>query len=527
MKNKILAKDNLIMILVFFSIFLVLFIQHSFIGIYFDDYLNGALAYGKRIANVAGTNFTISQLFEWSSWIYQNWGGRLLFADLFLIPMLRNGARLYWAIQSIVVTLILFYSYKISMIYVNKQKINKMIVILCLLIGYFLIERELVVNGLYWASASILYIWPILPLVMFIYYFILATRFIEEKNKCSYKYYLGLSVLVLFVCSSQEQFCVAFFGFLITYILFKHIKDLKKYLKLDVTVGLIGLFFSLVLLLAPGNFARMDANVAFSSMSFFEKILYNFPKILELLFIKEMRMYNFLLTFIGILLSISLYIYKKVKVQYLAFPVLMLCSFVISYFYSGSEAILSIGRFLTLVLYLVTYITYYIKKDIGEITAYLILCAGSIFCLLLSPSLVCRSLFPYLFIVYIIIAISISNLKTDFEIMNDKIQKNILSIAIVLGLLIPGVYGIKNALEITRGYYANSFLNQYNDKMLRISAAKARNEEIDEIVVYKLLTSYSSVMPYHEGFEHVNEWIKEYYDIPKNVKIVWKDFASD
>ena len=67
----------------------------------------------------------------------------------------------------------------------------------------------------------------------------------------------------------------------------------------------------MILLLAPGNFARMDANGVFSSMSFIEKIIYNFPKILELLFMNEMKIYNFLLVSIGILLSISLLINKK------------------------------------------------------------------------------------------------------------------------------------------------------------------------------------------------------------------------
>lgn len=527
MKDKILKSDNQMMFLVFFSIFLILFIQHSFIGLYFDDYLNAALAYGKKISNVAGTNFTIRQLLEWSSWIYQHWGGRLLFADLFLIPMLKNGARLYWAVQSIVITLILFYSYRISMLFVKKNNINRIITIICLILGYLLIERELVVNGLFWASASILYIWPILPLVMFIYYLILATKIIEEKGKCSYKYYIVLSILSLFVCSSQEQFCVAYFGFLVTYIFFKHILNLKKYIKLDITVGIVGLVFSLILLLAPGNFERMDANIVFSSMSLIEKIIYNFPKILELLFINEMKIYNYLLVFIGILLSISLYVNKKINIPYMMFPFAMLCTFITCYCYNGSVMILGISRFLTLVLYLVIYITYFVKREMGEITAFLISCAGSIFCLLLSPSLVCRSLFPYLFIVYILMAVCMTNLKSDFEILKNKLQKNILFVGIAIIMLFPIGYGIKNTIEITRGYYQNNFLNQYNDKMFRISAAKARNDEIDEIVVYKLTTSYSSVMPYHEGFELVNDWIKEYYDIPNDVKIVWKDFASD
>lgn len=527
MKKNILNKDNQLLFLIFFSIFLILFIQHSFIGIYFDDYLNAALAYGKVIPNVAGTNFNINQLMEWSSWIYQHWGGRLLYADLFLIPMLKNGPRLYWAVQSIVVTLIIFYSYRISMLYVKKNNKNSIISIICLIIGYLLIERELVVNGLFWASASILYIWPILPFMMFIYYFVLVTKKIDENKNGLWMYYVGLSILSLFVCSSQEQFCVAYFGFLITYVLFKHLKSIKKYMKLDILVSVVGLVFSLILLLAPGNFARMDANGVFSSMSFIEKIIYNFPEILELLFINEMKIYNFLLISIGILLSISLLISKKVNNLYLIFPLLMICAYMTCYYFISNELIRGFSRFLTLILYLVVYITYYVKNKKGEVTSYLISCAVSVFCLLMSPSLVPRSLFPYLFLIYVLIAISILNLKYDFENMDKKFHKNTLIGCLILILLFPGIYGIKNMVGITKGYYQNNFLNQYNDKMFRIGSAKARNKEIDEIIVYKLMTSYSSVMPYHDGFDLINDWIKEYYDIPKDVKIVWKDFAGD
>ena len=255
-EKNILSKDNQLLFLIFFSIFLILFIQHSFIGIYFDDYLNAALAYGKVIPNVAGTNFNINQLMEWSSWIYQHWGGRLLYADLFLIPMLKNGPRLYWAFQSIVVTLIIFYSYRISMLYVKKNNKNALISIICLIVGYLLIERELVVNGLFWASASILYIWPILPFMMFIYYFVLVTRKIDENKNGLWMYYVGLSILSLFVCSSQEQFCVAYFGFLITYILFKHLKSIKKYMKLDILVSIVWIDFFFDFIISTWEFCK-------------------------------------------------------------------------------------------------------------------------------------------------------------------------------------------------------------------------------------------------------------------------------
>ena len=166
------------------------------------------------------------------------------------------------------------------------------------------------------------------------------------------------------------------------------------------------------------------------------------------------------------------------------------------------------------------------KNKKGEVTSYLISCAVSVFCLLMSPSLVPRSVFTYLFLIYVLMAISILNLKYDFENIDKKFNKNVLIGCIILILLFPGIYGIKNMVGITKGYYQNNFLNQYNDKMFRIGSAKARNKEIDEIIVYKLMTSYSSVMPYHDGFDLINDWIKEYYDIPKDVKIVWKDLLE-
>ena len=91
-----------------------LFVQHINVGMFFDDYGNASLSYSYEVSGIIGTNFGIRAILEWAYHIYMGWGGRLLYACLFLIPMLKHGIEVFMVMQSFVIILILYAIYKMQ-----------------------------------------------------------------------------------------------------------------------------------------------------------------------------------------------------------------------------------------------------------------------------------------------------------------------------------------------------------------------------------------------------------------------------
>lgn len=516
--SKLKQGDKSIVFMLFLCVFMVLFIQHRFVWMYFDDFANASLSYGYKVPGVNGTDFNIGDIFEWSSYIYMNWGGRLLYADLFLLPMMKTGPHLFMGCQALVITLTLYYCYKIVTLYSKK---NSLLIITLLMIGYFLIGREFIVNGLYWASASVLYIWPLLPFFMFIYYYIL---FCQRQRTTGQKFktinLVALGIISIFVTLAQEQFCLGLIGFLLFYILFDHLKDFKEYSKSDIILFVILLIGSLILLLAPGNYVRMEENVDYMNLTLISRILASFVNILAIFFCREMFWYNLAL---GLIMSAAAFTLRRKNLKFLLLfavnVVLTLCLF--PHKYLGFDAnvtnfIFILYRTLFLASLLVTLIFYFDKEKISSASALLFSGGGSVLCLIMSPSILHRSYFTYLFVVFIVVAICCDIL---FEQVKTKIPFKVGFALIVL------LFGLRSAIgtyEITTGYYRNDFYNRYNHTICSQYNDLPDDQKTGEITLLVLETGYRGVMPYDNNFGMINDWMKEYYDIDEDVTIVWK-----
>ena len=92
------------------------------------------------------------------------------------------------------------------------------------------------------------------------------------------------------------------------------------------------------------------------------------------------------------------------------------------------------------------------------------------------------------------------------------------SILIVVGLAL-----FINFATITNGYHRNNWINQYNDNILKESAKKIKNgDDIKKIELIRLNNDlYSAFQPYMENTYFIVNWMKEYYDIPYEVEIVY------
>lgn len=513
-KQKEKFMKNLPFLLLFFIIFLLLFFQHHLIALYFDDFGNASLSYTTPSPDVIGTNYTFVQLLDWCKTIYMGWGGRILWASVFLIPLLKFGAGIYFAIQSIVITLIFYMIFKI----VEQITKNKHIFIpIVLFILYGLINMVYLKHGIYWASASILYIWPLLPLFTFIYLYLKITEKIENKEKINYFLYTPiLLILNFFATFSQEQIGVAMLAFLILFIIFKHGKNWRQYNKLNIPNLIVCILSFAALMLAPGNYARLDTNVEFASLSFFGKIIKNLPSLLLAIFRSEMTIFMMILTVIFLACLLKYKNELKIKNKNIILSNVIFVIFSIAYILLQKHfKVLGVIYGIVWILYIgIWMLIYGYQRKKMSIPIIAITGCSSIFCLLLSPVLGGRTNLPFLFFIILLIAIFASDFLKDAQ--------NYVSLCFLICMVPFALKGALNYYITYNGYLDNYAIEDLNFEILK----HYENTEKKEITLYKSKTTwFGSTRSYEEP--SMDYWIKEYFNIPQDVEFKWVDIYEE
>lgn len=508
---------NTCVFFLFFAIWIWMLTQHLCIGMYYDDYGNAALAYGYVVDGVHGTDFKIADIIEWAKWIYLNWGGRLLYACVILIPLLKNGITLYMVLQSMIIIAILYTMYKIICSYLNKK--HSIGVVIMLAVMYGLLNREMQVNGTYWASASVLYIWPLLPLFITIFEYNKVCEDIAQNKKINWKKVYVIETLgIMWVTLSQEQYGVALIAFFVIYIVCHHITNYKKYIKWDMFCVIWSVLTYLIMFAAPGNFVRLDTNDEFSKLSFWGKIQRNFPLIIDMFYNESFKEYNILIIIATIMMIICLL--KKSKKEVVDIIIAISTAIIDSAMFYGIEtgadkSIVRIVCFLFLVNTAIVGLRYFgIKKKL-EFNAIIIMSAVSAFCLLMSPTISHRSFLCYIF------GVSIVVVTVFFEFYYSLNKNDVINImakaATILILCLFVQKAFINSKDILIGYYENKHAIEYNTEKLENKIINANNQ----IILMEYPTMYRTLMPCDEGYEYIEYWMREYYDIPNDVQLRW------
>ncbi len=523
MKNKlelILQKQkekfmkNLPFLLLFFIIFILLFFQHHLIALYFDDFGNASLSYGQTSSDIIGTNYTFSQLIDWCKMIYMTWGGRILWAPIFLMPFIKTGATVYFALQSIVVTFIIYFIYKIA-VHITKERHIFLPIILMIL--YSLIDMTFLRHGIYWASASILYIWPLLPLFIFIYLYLKLTEKIENKEKVNYFLYTPiLLILNFFATFSQEQLGVAMLAFLVLFIIFKHGKDWKQYNKLNIPNLVVCILSFAALMLAPGNYARLETETAFAGLSFMGKIMKNLPSLLLIIFRSQMTIFMIVLTviFVACLIKYRNELKVKPKITILS-NVLFLLGNIICILLQIKFKIVGVFYGLLWILYVgIWMLIYGYQRNKKSIFILALSGCASMFCLVLSPVIGGRTALPFIFYIFLLIIIFTNEFLKE--------SKAYISL-IVLILLVPlSIRGMGNYYLVYSGYLSNYNIERLNYDILQ----KHFGTQKETITLYKSKeTSFGVARPYEEP--SMEFWLKEYFNIPQETKLEWIDIFEE
>lgn len=493
--------------------FAVLWHLQSYVGMYYDDYGNASLSYGFTVPGVEGANYTLSQLLEWARHCYLNWGGRILYATAFIIPLLKNGIAAFMTVQSVVMILICAAAYKIICHYTDEKYAVPGILLLYILYG--LIGSGIHSRGTYWASASVLYVWPLLPLFVSFLIYIKTCEKIKRGIEVSYKKVLpSMAVLLFFAACSQEQVGISVLIYYVFYILFDHLKGWKKYKKLDLFVLAVSLISYLILFCSPGNFKRLNGNEGFASLSLFEKIAVNMPKVLSMFFESGMARFNILL-FIGMCIM-SVYLLKENR----KLSFFSVSTGFIGLIYAG--LLMNIIRlpallqncfyFLFILNLLLLSLFYFSYTKRMAVNALVIAAGGSVFCLLYSPAVHARSYIEYLYIVFILLVILFIDAYERYSFYS------LFQAAALVFMVVLGIKSITNFQQSLNGYRENYFALEFNHQKLKSYDKKQGRT----IFLSKLANDeYRVELPYDPDFSYIEYWVKEYYNIPQEVVFQW------
>ncbi len=487
-------------------LFLLLLVQHSVVGLYYDDFGNASLSYGYDSSAIPGTNYSLCDLFNWAEYSYNNWGGRILYA-LILIPLTKYNAVLFGIVQTCIITLLFFLSYILAGEYKAKKQISISGLIIAILI-YFSLYGDINRYGIYWASASVLYLWPMLFFVLAAWVYERACEQYAQNGKIPVSKYLILLAAVPFVTLSQEQLGFAFVAWAGCQFLQKMIR--KKINKLDIFLIIWSVITYAIFLIAPGNWKRLADSGEFAQLSIFQKISVNVPNILSLMLYEGLRYFNVLLAIAGLLMVFRAR--QMNRVLRIASIIIILAHFVFILIPGvGTPDLIVFGCFIADMFLIL--LNYYRSEKRRRFLQLWVSGVASVCFLIVSPSLQMRSFIPYVCLFTILIGDVFSDFILDIGI--ETRPKKVIATAASIVLIAPALYCA--AINYI-GYSRNDYIQQYNDRILR-----SYDGSQDRLYLLNYGDGrFRAQMPSDQGYQSIGYWMKEFYNIPQSVVLVWK-----
>ena len=170
-------------------------IQHRYVFMCYDDYGYASLTYGWT-ENTAGMDYNFKSVLHFLRWHYLNHGGRILYFFFEIIMFKTGGTALIQIVQAVIIIMISILSGKIVAASIKCEEWQS--VSLCLVMYGTLCLRS-VRDSVYWYTASVIYVWPLLPMLGCIWLTILMRRKETLLRRC-------LAVFLAFMAAfSQEQ----------------------------------------------------------------------------------------------------------------------------------------------------------------------------------------------------------------------------------------------------------------------------------------------------------------------------------
>ncbi len=530
MKEIISKNKNIILVILIFLIFLsVLIIQNKYLSLYHDDYGYASLSYVYNVEEVNGTQYDFGQILEFLKGHYEIWGGRILYFLIEIVILRYGGIVAFRIIQPLIIAAIFFMIYLIIKSKL-KEKINDWYIALATVSLYGVFEIMVVRTGIFWITASVLYVFPILFLLLFIYFYDKYTK-IEIKKKINKILYIIMCGIFIFLASfSQEQIAIAMLSYIIIHLIYNIIKN-KKFNKIDLLMTIISLIGFLILMMAPGNELRKlhPTSIDFYNSPFISRTINS----IESIICNNFGIYNKIFSFIFFASAIycSFITIKQTKKLKILSSISLISTSLIffvncikqegyfNYLYAviKNETYKNLAIFFSIIqLALLLYsITVYLWNKKEYLILNLFYCGIiSQAAMIVAPYFPLRSTIIFEVISFVLIINIISSIYQKI-----KIKRQILYI--IIPILIVTSF---NVIKITRGYMQNININNENDLILRQTSTEIKEgNEINEIYLKQLPNIlYSGDQPYTEGNAYIEEWIKQYYDLPENINLIYK-----
>lgn len=489
--------------LLFAAYLIGLIVLHKQVFLYFDDYGYASLSYGYNVGT-SGLHYGLVDVLKYLGWHYFNWGGRILYF-FFEIYSLKIGLGFMQYFQALIIWGIGLVSYLLA-----KENEESNFFKAAVAVFMFGTLGLLVLNkGIFWFTASVLYIWPLFPLFILVY----IRRYLKTFNRVT----VVCGIVVAFLAAfSYEQIAVLTVTYILVSFVIERIQGRWK--KHDWGMLAAAIVGGMLELLAPGNFIRSATSRydEFNELSIFGKIGQNFPKLLEMNFGKDNKFFVIVLVLAGFF--IIWYCRdrnKKSQVRFrgdMAVYLLFSSMLVLTWKMEMSMFIRNGCRTVWAALFSYHVIIMLWKIARFDLAALFIggLCSEGM--MLVAPTMPERCMLPFDFVVIIIVAAAMGT--------GGRPGVNIEKIAIIC---VIGILGIINMFSIASGYHDNRVINIINDSKLREKAVRiASGEDINTIILYKLFDdAYAADMPYQQSY--MEYWMKYYYEIPQSVSFVWED----
>lgn len=483
---------------------LVICLQHRFIYLYFDDYGYASLTYGVDSYYNNGV-ITFGNILRFLGWQYLNWGGRILYFFL-EICVLNVGLPAMRLVQSILIAGALVAGARL----VAREEKKFPVALVLVWSLYFLWDLAVYRDGVFWFTASVLYVWPLCPFFAAV---LLQRRYFTEGKRRD----AVLGGLLFFLAAfSQEQVAVLVIIYNLTVCLYRFFTQKSRAFS-EFSFLICAVLGGGIEIMAPGNFVRSaDSRYAdFRALSLPEKILQNLPGVVNINIGPGNRMLSVCAVVVSLLVFWQHGARRKgaaCKVL-AALEVLLGAAVLVGLFTLPAESTPLIAlTFGWIVVFCVEAILDFLAEQNGYILG---LWAGGIFSqgmMLISPTLSLRCCIPFLFVLDVVIA--------HFAVKYLKSRLLLYGITVVLFLL-----SLKNAVSIYHGYHRNAETHEINDAIMRVNCvAIEQGTQMDTITLYRLQDdSYANSMAYQSGTEFIEYWLKYYYRIPQDVKVLWTD----
>ena len=296
-KNFIKSKKNQ-KILILVGIFISIFILNALTPLIADDYSYSFGKNGERITNLL--DIITSQINH-----YFTWGGRSIahsLAQFFLM----FPKWIFNLLNSAIYVVLIYLIY----LHVKMNKEDKPLMLLLIHFALWFLIPTFGQTAI-WLTGSCNYLWTMTIMLLFLY--------LVRKNSNEHSILKNIAILLLGIIAGWTNentsfgLITAIIGFIILE-KYKH-KKISNYQKCALIGNIIGF---IILIIAPGNFIRE---------TYFQDNTPFIAKIIQRIIDNTINFVNYCLPlFIGVVILISIYMYKNKKINY-SFIIFLIASF--------------------------------------------------------------------------------------------------------------------------------------------------------------------------------------------------------